>query len=177
MSTSTPRDEAAAYGSFGSASTLLEAMEQFLFAEADLLDGWQLVDWLALFTDECRYVVPSTDDPTADPSERLGLIDDDRIRLTSRVERLLSRRAAREFPLSRTRRLITNVRVEAYEEQVAVVRSSFLIHRFHRLESHQFVGRYRHHLRLDGNAWKIEQRRAELDHELLDPQGTVSIIV
>ena len=155
----------------------LEELQQFLFAEAELLDGWELAEWLELFTVNCRYVVPSTDEPSGDPAERLGLIDDDHTRLTARVDRLLSRRAAREFPLSRTRRLITNVRIDAQDEESVVVRSSFAIFRFHRLESHQFVGRYRHQLRLESGVWKIEERRAELDHEVLDPQGTVSIIV
>lgn len=152
-------------------------LEQYLYAEADLLDAWRLQDWLALFRDDCRYVVPSTDSPGGDPGRQLGLIDDDHHRLASRVERLLSRRAAREFPLSRTRRLINNVRIEDQLEDRLVVRSSFAVHRFHRSQMHVFVGRYQHHLFPDGDSWKIGLRRAELDHELLDPQGTVSIIV
>ncbi|MGH7932295.1 MAG: aromatic-ring-hydroxylating dioxygenase subunit beta [Candidatus Binataceae bacterium] len=38
-------------------------------------------------------------------------MDDDIIRLHSRVNRLLSRHAHREFPWSRTRHFVTNVRV------------------------------------------------------------------
>lgn len=152
-------------------------VEQFLFAEAALLDAWRLEEWLDLFTEDCRYVVPSTDDPSGDPAERLGLIDDDRLRLESRVERLLSRRAAREFPLSRTRRLITNVRSAAGEGGEVDVTSCFFIVRFHRQQRHDFVGRYRHTLVVSGGGFRIAGRRAELDHDILDPQGTVSIIV
>jgi p-cumate 2,3-dioxygenase beta subunit len=155
----------------------IEGMRQFLYTEADLLDEWRLEEWLLLFTEDCRYVVPSTDDPSADPERHLGLIDDDRTRLSSRVERLLSRRAVREFPLSRTRRLITNVQIEDRSDDRIAIRSSFAVYRFHRGECHEFVGRYRHGLWAGPAGWRIEQRRAELDHELLDPQGTVSIIL
>ena len=43
----------------------LEA-EDFLVEEAALLDDWRLDDWLALFTPDARYVVPSTDRPDED---------------------------------------------------------------------------------------------------------------
>ena len=152
-------------------------LETFLYAEAELLDSWRLEEWLALFTEECRYVVPSTDDPSGDPELRLALIDDDRLRLESRVERLLSRRAAREFPHSRTRRLVTNVRVVADDGTSVEVASSFFIVRFHRGQRHDFIGTYRHGLVREEEGLRIARRRAELDHDILDPQGTVSIIV
>ena len=37
------------------------AVEHFLFEEAALLDNWRLEEWLALFTEDCLYVVPTTD--------------------------------------------------------------------------------------------------------------------
>src|SRR5918996_4551455 len=96
-------------------------VEAFIFEEAALLDSWRLDDWLALFTDDARYLVPATDTPEADPREALSIIDDDMARLRGRVERLQSRHAHREFPWSRTRRLITNVRVtETTQEEIRV---------------------------------------------------------
>jgi p-cumate 2,3-dioxygenase beta subunit len=86
----------------------------FVSREARLLDDWRLEEWLALFTTEARYVVPGTDDPQADPRRSLVLIDDDRDRLGWRVKRLLSGHAHREFPWSRTRRLVSNVLVEEH---------------------------------------------------------------
>src|SRR5581483_1041846 len=96
-----------------SAAISREEVEDFLYAEAALLDAWQLDEWLTLFTDDARYVVPSTDLPNADPSTTLSLIDDDMVRLRGRVARLNSRHAYREFPWSRTRRFISNVRITA----------------------------------------------------------------
>ena len=38
-------------------------VEDFLFAEAELLDEWRLPEWLELFTEDAIYYVPSTDVP------------------------------------------------------------------------------------------------------------------
>src|SRR5438067_4231552 len=92
-------------------AALRAEVEDFLYYEAALLDEWRLDEWLALFTDDARYVVPTTDLPDGDPRRDLVLIDDNLTRLHGRVERLKSRHAHREYPWSRTRRLIANVRV------------------------------------------------------------------
>lgn len=103
-------------------------VEAFIFQEAALLDEWRLEDWLALFTEDARYLVPATDTPKADPRETLGLINDDLTRFRARVERLMSRQAHREFPWSRTRRLITNVRITKVVREEIFVAASFLVY-------------------------------------------------
>ena len=75
--------------------TLREEVEDFLFEEAALLDEWLLDEWLALFTEEARYVVPTTDLPESDPRQDMVFIDDDIIRLRARVIRQNSRHAHR----------------------------------------------------------------------------------
>src|ERR1700693_4346623 len=86
-------------------------VEDFLFAEAALLDDWNLDEWFELFTPEARYIVPSTETPQGDTTKTLALMDDDMLRLRARVRRLQSGRAPREFPPSRTRRFISNVQI------------------------------------------------------------------
>jgi p-cumate 2,3-dioxygenase subunit beta len=156
---------------------LQRRVEEFFSLEADLLDGWKLDEWLALFTDDATYVVPSTDDPSADPRNSLVLIDDDRERLHWRVERLKSRHAHREYPWSRTRRLITNVRVISTSEEEVVVRASFIVYRFRAGNADPFIGRYLHTLVPVGDSFRFRARRAELDMERLSPNGAVSMIL
>ena len=152
-------------------------VEAFLFNEAALLDAWQLDEWLALFTDDARYLVPSTDTPDADPHQALSLIDDDFARLRGRVERLNSRHAHREFPWSRTRRLITNVRVvESVGDRIHAT-ASFLVYRIRAGHVDPLIGHYEYVLRRVENALKIAHRKAVLDLEALRPHGTVSIIL
>ena len=82
--------------------TLREQVEDFLFREAEFLDDWRLDDWVSLFTEDARYVVPTTDLPDGDPQRDLVFIDDDITRLRARAVRLNSRHAHREYPWSRT---------------------------------------------------------------------------
>ena len=42
-----------------------QQVEDFLYAEAALLDAWRLDDWLLLFDEDAKYEVPCNDAPTA----------------------------------------------------------------------------------------------------------------
>jgi p-cumate 2,3-dioxygenase subunit beta len=156
---------------------LRHRVEDFLYREAALLDAWQLDDWVALFTEDARYVVPTTDAPEAEPPRDNMFIDDDIIRLRGRVTRLKSRHAHREFPSSRTRHMITNVRVLETTETEVRVEAAFIVYRFRSGESAPFVGTYKYVLVPDAHEFKIRYRRAVLDLEALDDHGAISIIL
>ncbi|BCO60168.1 aromatic-ring-hydroxylating dioxygenase subunit beta [Mycobacterium intracellulare] len=153
-------------------------IEDFLYAEAALLDEWRLDEWLALFTPDARYEVPSTDRPDGTPDTTLMLISDTKAMLGSRVKRLNSRKAHREFPWSRTRRIVGNIRVV---EQSATgelsVTANFAVFRTRAGRTHCFPGKYLYRLVPEGESFRIAFRRAELDVENLDEHGTVSIIL
>jgi p-cumate 2,3-dioxygenase subunit beta len=151
------------------------AVEEFLRREAALLDEWRLDDWFALFTSDCRYIVPTTDRPSGDPRTDVVLVDDDFSRLRARVERLKSRFAHREFPWSRTRHQVTDVLVRR-RDSVIEARANFAVYRFRR-ENAVFVGHYEYELVHRAGGLAIRSRRAVLDNEALDEHGAVSIIV
>ena len=162
--------------------TRLESMllhhevEQFLYREAALLDAWELDEWLTLFTEDARYVVPATDLPDGDPSKDLVFIDDGPTRLQGRVNRLKSRHAHREYPWSRTRRFITNILIKEANDDEIVVTASAMVYRFRMEEAAPYVGSYLFRLkRVDGEL-KIHHRRATLDMEALRDHGALSII-
>jgi p-cumate 2,3-dioxygenase beta subunit len=160
------------------ATLLLEReVENFLVREAATLDEWRLDDWLALFTEDACYLVPSTDTPTADPKETLAIINDDMARLRGRVERLKSRHAHREFPWSRTRRFVTNVRIKDISGEEIHVNASFLVYRIRSGQVDPLIGSYVYTLRRVDGSLKIAARKAVLDLEALRPHGTLSIIL
>jgi p-cumate 2,3-dioxygenase beta subunit len=160
------------------AALLLEReVEDFLVREAALLDEWRLDDWLALFTEDARYLVPATDMPTADPKETLAIINDDMARLRGRVERLKSRHAHREFPWSRTRRFVTNVRIKDISGEEIHVNASFLVYRIRSGQVDPLIGSYVYTLRRVDGSLRIAARKAVLDLEALRPHGTLSIIL
>src|ERR1700691_1302132 len=69
--------------------------------EARLLDQLRYEDWLAMYTAECVYWVPST--PNAgDPRREIAVMFDDRRRLEDRIYRLRTRFASSPAPQSRT---------------------------------------------------------------------------
>ena len=110
--------------------TVTRAMiEDFLFAEAALLDEWRLREWLELLTEDAIYEVPATDTPDGDPHTTLMLIADDMARLRSRVDQLLGKSAWAENPRSRTRRLISNVRIRGVEGDRMRVTANFAVYR------------------------------------------------
>lgn len=152
-------------------------VEEFLVEEAAILDEWRLDDWLALFTEDASYVVPSTDRPDGDPRTDLTIIDDDHLRLSWRVKRLKSRHAHREFPWSRTRRLLTSVRVVEDDGERLKVTASILVFRYRHGRQDQFVGRYVMTLVRTPDGLRIEHKRAELDMERLSPNGALSMIL
>lgn len=153
-------------------------VEDLLYREAELLDAWNLDDWLTLLTDDAAYYVPPNDKPDADHRFTLFTIADDIVRLRERVIRLSDPNCHAEYPPSRTRRMISNVRVTDAEGDTASIAANFVIYRYRRNEDERiFVGHYRHKLRRVGGALKIAERRAILDAEELGMLGSVSFIL
>lgn len=152
-------------------------VEDFLFYEAALLDAWRLQEWLTLLTDDITYEVPSTDIPDGDSRTTLFLIADNALRLRSRVQQLTGKFAWAENPPSRTRRLITNVRILDAEQETLRVTANFAIYRMRYELVDTYIGRYEHTLVLRDGELKIRRRKAILDLEVLRPHGKVSIIL
>jgi p-cumate 2,3-dioxygenase subunit beta len=156
---------------------LRQQVEEFLYAEAALLDAWALDDWLLLFDGDAKYEVPCNDAPDGDPAHDLMLIDDNHVRLAARVTRLNSRRAHREYPHSRTNHQVFNVSVQDPSDDVISVTASFTVWRFRAGRSSCYVGRYHYRLRRDDSGFRIALKRAELDMTDLRSVADVAIIL
>src|SRR3989440_9174347 len=106
----------------------LNRCERFLQHEARLLDEGKFDDWLALFTPDGCYWVPSEPDQE-NPHDLVSLIYDDRRLLETRVRRLASPRIYSQEPRSRTSRTVSNVSIEdiAADQSACTVRSKFVL--------------------------------------------------
>ena len=155
---------------------LQHEVEQLLYLEARLLDDWNLDEWLTLYTEDARYVVPTTDLPEGNPESDLVFIDDDYNRLAARIARLKSRHAHREYPWSRTRRFIANVMVTGTDGDEIAATASIAVWRFRAGESSPYVGRYDVRLRRVDGRLRLCYKRAILDLEELSDHGALSII-
>ena len=161
------------------ASSITRAeVEDFLYEEAALLDAWRLDDWLALLTEDAVYRVPSNDQPNADPSNTLFIVADDVHRIRARVARLKKKDAHAEDPRSRTRRLLTNVRIVEREGNVLKVEANFSVTRFRRNDGiRTYIGHYRYELHVQDGRLKIAKREAIIDSMELGGLGSVSFIL
>jgi p-cumate 2,3-dioxygenase beta subunit len=155
-----------------------QQVEEFLYEEAALLDAWRLDEWLALMTPDAVYRVPSNDRPDADPADTLFIVADDINRIRARVARLKKTDAHAEDPRSRTRRLITNVRILERNGAALRVEANFSVTRFRRNDGiRTYIGHYRYELRVDGGNMKIARREAVIDSKELGGLGSVSFIL
>ncbi len=120
-----PRAAAAAFD--------LAVCEQFLAHEARLLDEARFDAWLALFTADAWYWVPSQPGQMS-PRDTISLIYDDRRLLETRVRRLTSPRIYSQEPRSRTSRIVANVTLEETDPDGAActVRSKFQLLEYRR---------------------------------------------
>jgi p-cumate 2,3-dioxygenase beta subunit len=157
--------------------SLRAEVETFLFYEAELLDAWKLDDWFALFVEGGCYFVPPTDKPEASHHDALFIIADDYTRLRERILRLKDPNCHAEYPPSRTRRLITNLRANEVGGVVGA-RANFALYRHRRdADARIFTGEYRYALERREGALRIRERRAVLDAHELGQMGAVSFIL
>ncbi len=106
-------------------------VREFLFYEAELLDEERFREWLELLTDDVEYLMPVR--VTRDRGGGPGFLDDmfhyeeNKYRLTKRIERLETGSAWAEDPPSRTRHVISNIRVAPGDRDDEVKVRSYLI--------------------------------------------------
>ena len=159
------------------ASELRREIEEFLYFEAELLDDRRLREWFDLLADDIRYWMPirhnlferpeDIRDELSKPGEGF-YFDDDRKSLKIRVERAYAKNAWAELPPSRTRHLITNIRIKKDDGREIEVHSNFLVYRT-RMENDQdmFVGERQDVLRRVDGGFKIAKRTIILDQAVL----------
>jgi len=160
------------------ATTVTRAeVEDLLYLEAQLLDEWRLDEWLALWSPQAEYVIPTNDNPDADPDRDLMYVNHDYRLLKGLVVRLNSVRAHREYPWSKTRHLVTNVRVLGEDDEGLVhAVASFTVWRFRNRDADTFVGRYDIRLERD-EGLLLRAKRVTLDAWTLAPYGAISIVL
>ena len=150
-------------------------VERFYYDEAALLDTHRYDEWLALFSDDARYFMPirrtrmqrELDKEFTQPGE-MAFFDDNKMLLASRVAKLKTGRSWAEDPPSRTRHLITNIRVVRDDGQQLEVESNFHVYRT-RLNSEEssWIGSRRDILRRVAGSFQIAGRKIFLEQTVL----------
>jgi 3-phenylpropionate/cinnamic acid dioxygenase small subunit len=153
-----------------------QEVEDFLYAEAELLDERRYVDWLDLFAEDVRYWMPMRRNVPADELEReftregadVNWFDEGKDTLTRRVKQILTGVHWAEQPPSRICHMVSNVQVlDAGPDEVRV-KSRFLLYR-NRVETETdfLVGKREDVLRRVDGGFKIARRKIILDQNVL----------
>jgi 3-phenylpropionate/cinnamic acid dioxygenase small subunit len=161
---------------------LAREIEEFLYAEAELLDERRYDDWLALLSDDIRYWMPmrrnvkfgdETGREFTREGEEIAWFDEGKETLTRRVRQIQTGIHWAEEPQSRITHMVSNVQlleatpsVAAAEEVTAKCR--FLVYR-NRVETETdfLVGKREELLRREGDGWRIARRKIILDQNVL----------
>jgi benzoate/toluate 1,2-dioxygenase subunit beta len=138
-----------------------QQVEQFLYYEAQLMDEHRYDEWLALWTDDALYWVPTGRDDI-DPQREISLIYDDRVRLQLRVARLKSGFAHAQEPKSRLRRIVSNIVIEEVEHGEILAYSNFLLAELRRGKQDIFAGRTIHRLRPHQGSFSLVSKKVLL---------------
>lgn len=147
-------------------------IEQFLYAEAALLDDRRIDEWFELLADDVEYWMPvrstrQRGDEAHEFAEYGGpaFFDEDHRSMDQRVKKLKTGYAWAEDPPSRTRHYVSNVRVLSVNDDEVTVGVNFLLYRS-RLASDEdlWAGRREDTLRRTDGGWRIRKRHIFLDH-------------
>jgi 3-phenylpropionate/cinnamic acid dioxygenase small subunit len=150
-------------------------VEQFLYAEAALLDARRYRDWLALIADDIHYWMPIRRTVTTSDIEReftrigdMAFFDDDREMLEMRVKKLEAGSAWSEDPPSRSRHFVSNVRILETDGDEITLESCFHLYRTRlNTEVDSWIGRRVDVLRRQEDSFVIARRHLFLDQTLI----------
>jgi benzoate/toluate 1,2-dioxygenase beta subunit len=132
---------------------LQEAVRQFLYLEARLLDSRDWTGWLDLFDESATYFIPLGGEDY-DPETGPALLYEDKALLRLRVARLGHPRAYALDPQPVTTHAITNVMITQKPDQIEVA-SLLSFHQFRDGEELFLTARVRHLLAGEPGAFKI----------------------
>ena len=152
-------------------------IEQFLYEEAALLDEWRFRAWLELMSKDIRYTMRTTVNAQTRDRRRgvqpptTWIFNDTHFQLERRVARLETGMAWAEEPPSRTRHLVTNLRVQTTETPDEFeARVNYLLYRSQKERDESFyVGRRIDRVRRvqAAQGWQVCRREITLDQAVL----------
>jgi 3-phenylpropionate/cinnamic acid dioxygenase small subunit len=153
-------------------------VEQFLYYEADLLDGFDLEEWLTVLDEEILLRVPvrAARHPGSERpefSDESNYLREDYDMIRERVGRLSKEYAWSENPRSRVRHVIGNVRVlDSTEDSLEVANNQHVFRSYGDTADHDMISAQRHTtLRDDADGYTITGRTVYLDHSILNTKN------
>ena len=139
------------------------AIEDFVIAEARLLDERRFEEWRDLFAEDGYYWVPLRPDQKS-PDDGPSLFYDDRKIMATRFERLSHPRIHAQSPPHRTCHVVGSIAIRDIDLRggECVVRSALIMTDYRLRTQRVFSGQVEHRLRREGDGFRIVYKRVEL---------------
>jgi ethylbenzene dioxygenase beta subunit len=146
---------------------------EFLYQEAELLDGRRFAEWLELLTEDVSYRMPQPVNRGKTPgySDVTEIMSENLASLRVRVRKMGTEFAWADDPPSRTRHLVTNIRArETARPEELAVSSSVLVyrHRSQGANADLFCGERQDVLRKVDGEWRLARRSIFLDRNVVE---------
>jgi 3-phenylpropionate/cinnamic acid dioxygenase small subunit len=144
------------------AADLQREVEQFVYRQAELLDGKHWQAWMDLFADDGHYWMPARPEQTEWESSPSIFIED-KLLMEIRKGRVMHPNAWSQAPLWETNHIVSHVAIASADAKQIVVHSRFHMMELRRETIRHFGGRYHHTLvRGADGALKIQLQRVDL---------------
>lgn len=150
----------------------------FYYREAELLDTKDFQSWFQLLSEDLIYRMPArvTRESSSGPDiiDEMSYFEDDYTTMKTRVDRLYTKSAWSNDPPSRTRHLISNIRITKGEKENELrVKSyfQFVRNRGSQTINDQLTGERVDILRKEDHEWKIVKRTIYPDHAVIGTQN------
>ena len=138
------------------------AVEQFLYRQAEVLDGKRWQDYIDLFTADGVYWMPASPEQTTWDGTP-AIFAEDKDLMTVRMKRVQHPDAWSQRPLWGTNHLVGNVSIEkASPNGDLVTRSRFHMMELRRDTTRHFAGSYVHHLKKTPGGYRIKLQRVDM---------------
>ena len=140
---------------------LQHEVEQFLYRQAELLDGKSWQGWIDLFTPDGMYWMPPAPEYKTWDGQP-AIFAEDKNLMTVRMNRLLHPDAWSQRPLWVTNHVVSNVILEKATGDEVVARSRFHMMELRRGDVRHFAGSYRHELKRTKDGLRIKLQRVDM---------------
>jgi len=140
---------------------LQREVEQFLYAQSELLDTKHWQAWIDLFTPDGVYWMPPAPEYKTWEGQP-AIFAEDRNLMTVRMNRVLHPDAWSQRPLWETNHVVSNVRVTKASKVDVIVKSRFHMMELRRDDVRHFAGSYEHHLKKTRKGYAIKLQRVDM---------------
>jgi 3-phenylpropionate/cinnamic acid dioxygenase small subunit len=152
-------------------STHLNQVADLLYREGAYLDEQRWDDWLALFTEDCQFWLPSWKSEyelSGNPKTEVSMIyHERRSRLEDRILRIRTGLSAASTPLPRTWHSVSNIRLGEMEADLLPVHAQWQTHSYWFEQTNTLYGRYEYRLvQIDGR-WRIKRKKIVLINDII----------